>query len=141
MFSTNTLKIHWKIHWKYIENTLKIHWKYMAILPVYIEHMVKMILKSLRTDFTQRIDWCILSQNLADGEDYAILLVCIPGRIQHLLGAVPIDLSRHFAHEHDKAITTAVAYALDLGLTHKTWQTLNAAKIIKPWIRTSQHGG
>ena len=44
-----------------------------------------------------------------------LLLVCIPGRIQHLLGAVPIDLSRHFAHEHDEAITTAVADALDLG--------------------------
>ena len=46
-----------------------------------------------------------------------LLLVCILGRIQHLLGAAPINLSRHFAHEHDKAITTAVADAdaLDLG--------------------------
>ena len=43
-----------------------------------------------------------------------LLLVCIPGRIQHLLGAVLINLSRHFAHEHDEAITTAVADALAL---------------------------
>ena len=38
--------------------------------------------------------------------------MCIPGRIQHLLGAVPINLSRKFAHEHDEAITTTVADTL-----------------------------
>ena len=43
-----------------------------------------------------------------------LLLVCIPGGIQLLLGAVTINLSRHFTNKHDEAITTAVADALDL---------------------------
>ena len=36
------------------------------------------------------------------------LILLLVWRIQHLLGAVPINLSRHFAHKHDEAITTAV---------------------------------
>ncbi len=37
------------------------------------------------------------------------------GRIQHLLAAVPIHLSRDFAKQHDEAISTAVAATLELG--------------------------
>ena len=48
-------------------------------------------------------------------EKLILLLQCIPGRIQHLLAAVPMHLSRDFARQHDEAITTAVAEALDLG--------------------------
>ena len=58
-----------------------------------------------------------------------LLLVCIPGRIQHLLGAVPINLSRHFPHEHDEAITTAVADALDLGPLKKRDKLLMQRKL------------
>ncbi len=43
-----------------------------------------------------------------------LLLQCIPGRIQHLLAAVPIYLSRDFAKQHDEAISTAVAATLEL---------------------------
>ncbi|MCG3769321.1 MAG: hypothetical protein JW384_00443 [Nitrosomonadaceae bacterium] len=49
-------------------------------------------------------------------EKLILLLQCIPGRIQHLLAAVPMHLSREFACKHDEAITTAVANALDLGI-------------------------
>ena len=49
-------------------------------------------------------------------EKLILLLQCIPGRIQHLLAAVPMHLSREFACQHDEAITTAVANALDLGI-------------------------
>ena len=48
-------------------------------------------------------------------EKLILILQCIPGRIQHLLAAVPMHLSRAFARQHDEAITTAVANALDLG--------------------------
>ena len=58
-----------------------------------------------------------------------LLLVCIPGRIQHLLGAVPINLSRHFAHEHDEAITTAVVDALDPGPLTKRDKLLMQRKL------------
>ena len=49
-------------------------------------------------------------------EKLILLLQCIPGRIQHLLAAVPMHLSRDFARQHDEAITAAVANALDLGM-------------------------
>ena len=62
-------------------------------------------------------------------DNLILLLVCIPGRIQHLLGAVPINLSRHFAHEHDEAITTAVADALDLGPLTKRDKLLMQRKL------------
>jgi hypothetical protein len=48
-------------------------------------------------------------------EKLILLLQCIPGRIQHLLAAVPMHLSRDFARQHDEAIMTAVAEVLDLG--------------------------
>ena len=48
-------------------------------------------------------------------EKLILLLQCIPGRIQHLLAAVPIHLSRDFARQHDEAISKAVATTLDLG--------------------------
>jgi hypothetical protein len=44
-----------------------------------------------------------------------LLLQCIPGRIQHLLAAVPPHLSRAYAQRHDEAIQNAVSKALDLG--------------------------
>ena len=48
-------------------------------------------------------------------EKLVLLLQCIPGRIQHLLAAVPIHLSRDFAKQHDEVISTAVAATLELG--------------------------
>ena len=48
-------------------------------------------------------------------EKLILLLQCIPGRIQHLLAAVPPHLSRDFARQHDEAISAAVANALELG--------------------------
>ena len=42
---------------------------------------------------------------------------------------VPIDLSRHFANEHDEAITTAVADALDLGPLTKRDKLLMQQKL------------
>jgi len=48
-------------------------------------------------------------------EKLVLLLQCIPGRIQHLLAAVPMSLSRDFARRHDEAIMNAVAEVLDLG--------------------------
>ena len=48
-------------------------------------------------------------------EKLVLLLQCIPGRIQHLLAAVPIYLSRNFAKQHDEAISKAVAATLELG--------------------------
>ena len=48
-------------------------------------------------------------------ERLILLLQCIPGRIQHLLAAVPMHLSRDFARQHEEAITAAVANALNLG--------------------------
>jgi hypothetical protein len=48
-------------------------------------------------------------------EKLILLLQCIPGRIQHLLAAVPMHLSRDFAKQHDEAISKAVAATLELG--------------------------
>ena len=48
-------------------------------------------------------------------EKLVLLLQCIPGRIQHLLAAVPMNFSREFARQHDEAIMNAVAEVLDLG--------------------------
>jgi hypothetical protein len=48
-------------------------------------------------------------------EKLVLLLQCIPGRIQHLLAAIPMSLSRDFARQHDDAIMNAVAEVLDLG--------------------------
>ena len=44
-----------------------------------------------------------------------LLLYCIPGRVQHLLAAVPMSVSRDFANKHDKLIQSAVADVLGLG--------------------------
>ena len=48
-------------------------------------------------------------------EQLVFLLQCIPGRIQHLLAAVPMNLSRDFAKQHDEALFSAVAATLELG--------------------------
>jgi hypothetical protein len=58
-------------------------------------------------------------------------LQCIPGRIQHLLAAVPPHLSRPFAKEHDDAIFTAVAETLDLGVLTARDKLLMQRKISK----------
>ncbi len=50
----------------------------------------------------------------ATQEKVVLLLQCIAGRIQRLLAAAPIHLSRKFAKQHDKAISTAVAATLQL---------------------------
>ena len=44
-------------------------------------------------------DICKLSNTQ---EKLVLLLQCIPGRIQHLLAAVPMNLSRDIAKQHDE---------------------------------------
>ena len=66
-------------------------------------------------------------------EKLVLLLKCIPGRIQHLLAAVPINLSRDFARQHDEAISKTVADTLDLGDLNKRDKLLMQRK-------TSGHG-
>ena len=71
-------------------------------------------------------------------EKLILLLQCILGRIQHLLAAVPMHLSRDFARQHDKAITAAVANALDLGmLTDRDKLLMQRKKYIQPWAWTA----
>ena len=48
-------------------------------------------------------------------EKLVLLLQCIPGRIQYLLAAVPMNLSRDFAKQHDETLFGAVAATLELG--------------------------
>ena len=62
-------------------------------------------------------------------EKLVLLLQCIPGRIQHLLAAVPIHLSRDFAKQHDEAISTAVAATLELGDLNERDKLLMQRKI------------
>ena len=62
-------------------------------------------------------------------EKLILLLQCIPGRIQHLLSAVPTHLSRDFARQHDEAIMNAVAAALDLGILTERDKLLMQRKI------------
>jgi hypothetical protein len=62
-------------------------------------------------------------------EKLILLLQCIPGRIQHLLAAVPTHLSRDFARQHDEAIMNAVANALDLGVLTERDKMLMQRKI------------
>jgi hypothetical protein len=62
-----------------------------------------------------------------------LLLYCIPGRMQHLLAAVPISVSRDFAIEYDAAIQNAVAQVLGLG-------TLNARDLLQIQRKVSNHG-
>ena len=64
-------------------------------------------------------------------EKLILLLQCIPGRIQHLLAAVPIGLSRSFAQQHDEAISSAVAAILDLGELNERDKLLMQRKISK----------
>jgi hypothetical protein len=66
-------------------------------------------------------------------EKLVLLLQCIPGRIQHLLAAVPIHLSRDFAKQHDEAISTAVAATLELG-------DLNERDKLQMQKKISNHG-
>ena len=48
-------------------------------------------------------------------EKLVLLLQWIPGRIQHLLAAVPMNLSKDFVKQHDEALFGAVAATLELG--------------------------
>ena len=59
-------------------------------------------------------------------EKLVLLLQCILGRIQHLLAAVPIHLSRDFAKQHDEAISTAT---LELGDLNERDKLLMQRKI------------
>ena len=63
-----------------------------------------------------------------------LLLQCIPGRIQHLLAAVPMHLSRDFACRHDEAIMNTVTEVLDLGTLMPRDRLLMQRKIL-------DHGG
>ena len=62
-----------------------------------------------------------------------LLLYCIPGRIQHLLAAVPTDISRPFARRHDEALRNAVAQVLQLG-------QLTERDILQMQRKISNHG-
>ena len=73
-------------------------------------------------------------------EKLILLLQCIPGRIQHLLAAVPTHLSRDFARQHDEAIMNAVADALELRVSHGEGQDADATQNLQPRTRPSQHG-
>ena len=64
-------------------------------------------------------------------EKLVLLLQCIPGRIQHLLAAVPMHLSRDFAKQHDEAICSAVAATLELGDLNERDKLLMQRKISK----------
>ena len=64
-------------------------------------------------------------------EKLILLLQCIPGRIQHLLAAVPIQLSRDFAKQHNEAISKAVAETLELGNLTERDKLLMQRKISK----------
>ncbi len=66
-------------------------------------------------------------------EKLVLLLQCIPGRIEHLLAAVPMNLSRDFARQHDEAIMNAVAEVLDLG-------TLSSRDNLLMQRKISDHG-
>ena len=68
---------------------------------------------------------------LRNVQEKFFLLQCIPGRIQHLLAAVPIGLSRSFAEQHDEAISNAVAATLDLGVLTERDKLLMQRKISK----------
>ena len=62
-----------------------------------------------------------------------LLLYCIPGRIQHLLAAIPMDISRPYARQHDEALRTAVAQVLQLGL-------LTPRDVLQMQRKISNHG-
>ena len=51
---------------------------------------------------------------LSNIHEKLVLLQCIPGRIQHLLAAVPMKLSRDFAKQHDEALLNAVVATIEL---------------------------
>jgi hypothetical protein len=77
----------------------------------------KHIRDALRNNLTKTKHIIANISRLTDVQEKLILLLqCIPGRIQHLLAAVPMHLSRDFARQHDEAITAAVSDALDLGM-------------------------
>ena len=69
-----------------------------------------------------------------------LLLQCILGRIQHLLAAVPIHLSRDFAKQHDEVISTAVAATLELGDLDERDKLLMQRKISNHRTWFAQHG-
>ncbi len=62
-----------------------------------------------------------------------LLLYCIPGRMQHLLAAIPMDISRSFARRHDEALRNAVAQVLQLG-------ELTQRDILQMQRKISNHG-
>ena len=75
------------------------------------------ITAKLKSNLDQTLHAIANIARLKNVQDKLILLLqCIPGRIQHLLAAVPMHLSRDFARQHDEAIMTAVAEVLDLGV-------------------------
>ena len=63
-------------------------------------------------------------------EKLVLLLQCIPGKIQHLLAAIPMNLSRDFAKQHDETLFGAVVATLELGNLTEKGQTAHAEKNI-----------
>ena len=68
-------------------------------------------------------------------EKLILLLQCIPGRIQHLLAAVPPSISRDYARQHDEALADAMADALELGALTERDQLLLQRKISHHGLR------
>ena len=62
-----------------------------------------------------------------------LLLYCIPGRIQHLLAAVPMSISREYAIKHDALLQNAVAEVLGLGI-------LSERDLLQIQRKISNHG-
>ena len=72
-------------------------------------------------------------------EKLILFLQCIPYRIQHLLAAVPIGLSRSFAQQHDEAISNAVAAILNSTKETNYWcrgKYLSTASVSGAWKKT-----
>ncbi len=71
-----------------------------------------------------------------------LLLQCITGRIQNLLAAVSMNLSRDFVRQHDEAIMSAIAEVLEFGtLTQRDKVLMQAAEDFRPRTGLSQYGG
>ena len=82
-------------------------------IPLGSDHF---ILSKLQDNLNKTKDVIASICKLSNTQEKLILLLqCIPGRIQHLLAAVPMHLSRDFAKQHDEAISKAVAATLELG--------------------------
>jgi hypothetical protein len=88
------------------------------------------IREKMQTNLTQTKEVIKQILTLNNTQEKLILLCqCIPGRIQHLLAATPMEVSRTFAQQHDEALYTAMATVLDLGELNQRDKLLMQRKI------------